>query len=183
MRAQAVDERAPPPFWSAGYLVDYALTGAGLYVGVLADIPPGSRARIGPSFDSADPLGILDPAYNGTLGRTFTRERDWTVSDAALRAGVAGHLLLIPIHEAVSGRATGRPLTLHRLHHSVLSATEATAAAAALTRIGKAWAGRLRPDFQDRVRHVYCSQPDPSGSMQKSPGPAEPVPGIQPLAG
>jgi membrane-associated phospholipid phosphatase len=159
--AQTIEDPALPSFWTPHYLADYGLTLAGLYLGAVAHFEPSSRARIGPSFDPGDPVAIFDPAHTTRLGGTFTPERDWTVSDFGLKAMTGGHLVVIPAHELLAARATRRDVSLHRLHDSALSAAEATAAAATVTALVKAWTGRLRPDFQDRVRHVYCSLPDP----------------------
>jgi membrane-associated phospholipid phosphatase len=150
-------------FWQPHYLVDYGLVLGGLYIRVIADLTPTTRARIGPSFDPDDPARILAPEYTRRLGGAYTPERDWTLPDGLMAAAAASHLVLIPAHEILASRATGRPVSAHRVHHATLAAAEALMVGTAVSTLAKTWVGRLRPDFQDRVRHVYCSLPDPAG--------------------
>jgi membrane-associated phospholipid phosphatase len=149
--------------WTPLYLLDYGLVAAGLYVNGFAGLSPTHRARIGPSFDPADPAAILGPEHSGLLGRPFRAEADWTLPDSWMQAAAVTHLLVIPAHELAAARAAGRPVSAPRLHAATLAATEALAVTGGATRLVKVWTGRLRPDFQDRVRHVYCSLPEPGG--------------------
>jgi membrane-associated phospholipid phosphatase len=160
-------------YWTPRYLLDYAVVAGGLYVAIVPDLAPAVRARIGPSFDPSNPAAILAPEFSGSLGRPFTPERDWAVSNGFMEAAALGQLVLIPAHELLAARVTGRPLSPHRLHHSILAMSEATASSMGMAALVKAWTGRLRPDFQDRVRHVYCSLPDHAGVDCRGVDPAK----------
>jgi membrane-associated phospholipid phosphatase len=165
--APAAGQGDPEPvetaFWTPHYMVDYGLTAGGLVLGLFVDLSPRDPARWGPSFDPANPSAILAAEHARLLGEPFTPRRDWTMSDGWVHGIAIGHVLVIPVHEIAVARVTGRPVSAHRLHNAVLAAGEATAATAGVVMLTKAATGRLRPDFQDRVRHVYCSLPDPAG--------------------
>jgi membrane-associated phospholipid phosphatase len=160
---QADPEPVETSFWTPHYMVDYGLTAGGLVLGLFVDLSPRDPARWGPSFDPANPSAILAAEHARLLGEPFTPRRDWTMSDGWVHGVAIGHVLVIPVHEIAVARVTGRPVSAHRLHNAVLAAGEATAATAGVVMLTKAATGRLRPDFQDRVRHVYCSLPDPAG--------------------
>lgn len=161
--AQDADTSAARRAWTAHYLIDYSVVAGGVYVGVLADLPPPRRSLIGPSFDPSNPAAILAPEHASTLGRRFVPQRDWSIPDELLVAAAAAHAILIPVHEVLASRAKDQPVSWHRLHHATLAAGEAVAVTSSVAALTKALVGRLRPDFQDRVRHVYCSLPDPRG--------------------
>jgi hypothetical protein len=161
--AQDADTTAARRAWTAHYLVDYSVVAGGVYLGVLADLAPPRHAFIGPSFDPSNPAAILAPEHARTLGRRFVPQRDWSISDELLIAAAAAHAVIIPVHEVLASRVKDRPVSWYRLHHATLAAGEAVAVAAAVAALTKALTGRLRPDFQDRVRHVYCSLPDHGG--------------------
>jgi hypothetical protein len=165
--APAAGQGDPEPvetsFWTPHYLVDYGLTASGLLLGMFVELTPRDRARWGPAFDPANPSAILAAEHARLLGGPYTPRQDWTMSDGLVLGMAIGHVLVIPVHELAAARVTGRPTSAHRLHNAVLAAGEATAATAGVVMLTKAATGRLRPDFQDRVRHVYCSLPDPAG--------------------
>jgi membrane-associated phospholipid phosphatase len=163
LAAQDADTTASRTTWTRHFIADYALAAGGLYLGMFADIPARRHSLIGPSFDPADPVAILVPAHAGTLGGRFVPEAEWALPNAWIIAAAAAHVVLIPAHELLASRAGGRAVSPRRLHHAVLAASEATAVTAGVVELTKALTGRLRPDFQDRVRHVYCSLPDHGG--------------------
>jgi membrane-associated phospholipid phosphatase len=161
--AQDADTTVARPAWTAHYLVDYSVVAGGIYLGVLKDFAPPRRSLIGPSFDPANPTAVLAPEHARALGGRFVPQRDWTMSDEMMMAAVAAHAVIIPVHEVLASRSKDQPVSLHRLHHATLAAGEAIAVTSSVVELTKALAGRLRPDFQDRVRHVYCSLPDHGG--------------------
>ncbi len=150
-------------YWSPYYLVDYGLGAGGLLLELFYRGEPRQNALIGPSFDPGDPAAILDPRYSASLGSPFVPEHEWTVPNNWLQMAAYGQVLFVSGHEVLARLGTGQDISAQRLHHSMLVAFQATAVNAGLSRVVKSFTGRLRPDFQDRVLHVYCSLPDQQG--------------------
>ncbi len=150
-------------FFTPHYILDYGLGTGGLMLELFYRGAPRESALIGPSFDPTNPAAILDPRHSDLLGGPFLTEDDWTVPNSWLRIAAYGQLLMVPAHELAAAWGTSREISAHRLHHMMLAVYQSTALNAGLTRVIKAHTGRLRPDFQERVRHVYCSLPDSEG--------------------
>lgn len=144
-------------FWSPLYLMDYGIGAGGLYLELTYRGEPRAEPLMGPAFDPENPAAILDPKWSDLLGRPFMAESEWTIPNLWLEIAAYGQLLIVPAHELIAGRITGQGFCAHRMHHSMLAVFQATAVNAGMSRVVKAYTGRLRPDFQERTRYVYCS--------------------------
>lgn len=151
-------------WWQPTMLVDYGLiAGGATTLGLLAGRAPPKGSGIGPSFDPAAPAGILDARLADRIGRKFLLENTGEAVPAKwvgyAIAPVAGWVLL---QEALGPERSGDPRAL-RVHEAGVGLLETIALSLTLTEILKVSVGRLRPDFQDRVRRFYCNQPDHQG--------------------
>jgi membrane-associated phospholipid phosphatase len=165
MQSAAAEERSRSfDFWTPHYLLDYGMGAGGLALELFYRGNPRQPALFGPAFDPANPSAIMDPSFSPVIGNPYVPEEDWSVPDVWLESAGYGQLLIVPAHELVARLATGRELSAHRFHHGLLTAFQATAVNAGMSRWIKSQTGRLRPDFQDRALHVHCSEGfDPTG--------------------
>ena len=145
-------------WWHSGYLVDYGLIAAGGLVYLIGhDLGPADNALIGPVYDPADPAALLDPKYRDRLGRAFVLQGvGETVSATAvvvmLGAGGLALALQEGLHWASGGRGDAR-----WFHDTMVGYLETISLTAGSTEIAKALVGRLRPDYQNRVRRLHCA--------------------------
>lgn len=176
----AVPARAAPelPFrFQARDAGDYGVIGGAVATfGLLHLFAPPEGSGIGPAFDPKNPSAILDPQYRDKLGRGHLQE-DVGETVPALWVGlaiptVAGGLALdAAIPAWVGGAAAGR-----RVHDNAVGVLEATAVTLAAVEVLKFGFGRLRPDFQDRVRRHYCTgTADMQAGVDCSAGPYVPL--------
>lgn len=137
--------------------VDYSIiAGAIGGWGVLHLLSPLDSAGIGPRFDPAHPAAILDPQYSAQLGRKYlVEDKEETVP--ALWVGLAIPVIggWLALQEGLPKGRDGR-----HLHDTLVGFAEATTLTLLTTEVLKFSFGRLRPDFQDRVRRYYCNRPD-----------------------
>jgi membrane-associated phospholipid phosphatase len=158
-------------------VADYGVVGGAVATfGLLHLLTPPEGAGIGPSFDPKNPSAILAPQYRDKLGRVHLHE-DIGEMVPALWVGlaipaVAGGLALDAAMPAwVGGTAAGR-----RVHDNAVGVLEATAVTLAAVEVLKLGFGRLRPDFQDRVRRHYCTgTADMQASVDCTGGPYVPL--------
>lgn len=152
-------------WWTKGDLVDYGIIAAatGLYFGVHAMEPP-TGSGIGPDFDPTNPAAILAATYSDRLGRRHLDEGTGeTVSTARVGFAIPVVAAWLVLQEGLPGWIGGKPGTARRVHDTAVGLTEAVALTLAGTEVLKYGFGRLRPDFQDRVRRHYCNLGDTQG--------------------
>ncbi len=160
----AAPARADDDWWQRGMLVDYGLVaaGAGTFLAMARAAPP-SGSGIGPSFDAANPSAILDPAYADRLGRKhLTEDKGETVPALWVGLAIVPTAGWVMAQEAVGKWKSGSTRAL-RVHESGVGLAETLALTLMTNEILKQTVGRLRPDFQDRVRRHYCAMPDSKG--------------------
>jgi membrane-associated phospholipid phosphatase len=144
--------------------IDYGVIGAaaGGWFALTQAAPP-SGSGIGPSFDPKNPSAILDPSLADRIGKPHLLEiKGETVPTHTVAyaiAPVAGWLLL---QEGLASPRGGEPRGLG-LHETGVGLAEALALNLLTTEVLKVSVGRLRPDFQDRVRRFYCQKADHQG--------------------
>lgn len=156
---------AADPLDPTEHLLDYGLIGgAVLTLGIMRTQDPGP-ARIGPVYDPKDPLAILDDRYADELGGTYSPER--VTLNALLVALGVGWVAAAALAATATPGSDGA-VDVQRLHHGLVGYAEALLLTAAAVEVSKVVAGRLRPDFQDRVRRVHCA-----------PGASQPLPADQ----
>jgi len=164
-------EASPATWWHTSDLIDYALIagGVGLYAGVHAmEVPAG--AGIGPSFDPAKPAAILDPSLSDRIGRRHLTEGSGeTVPTERVAVAIPIVLTWLTLQEALPGLLDGAAPAPHvsrarLVHDTAVGFAEAMAFTAGATEVLKFSFGRLRPDFQDRVRRHYCATGGLSGA-------------------
>ncbi len=151
-------------WWQPSMLVDYGVIAAGgATLGILSQIAPAPGSGIGPSFDAKNPSAILDSRYSSSIGRPFLYENTGETVPARV-VGVA----IVPVaawlvaQEAFGHERLGDVRGL-RVHEVGVGLAETLALSLTVTNVLKFSFGRLRPDFQDRVRRFYCNQPDHQG--------------------
>lgn len=160
----AAAQSASADWWRTSMAVDYGVVAgaAGGWFALTRAAPP-DGSGIGPSFDPKNPSAILDPSLSDRIGKPhlleITGETVPTRTVAIAVAPVAGLLLL---QEGLAAVRPGEPRGL-RLHETGVGVAEAVALTLLTTEVLKVSVGRLRPDFQDRVRRFYCTQPDHRG--------------------
>ncbi|MBM4345588.1 MAG: phosphatase PAP2 family protein [Deltaproteobacteria bacterium] len=145
-------------------LIDYGLVaaGTGTFLAMARSAPP-AGSGIGPSFDKDNPSKILDPTYSDRLGRSHVAE-DKGERVPALWVGMA----IVPaagwvLAQEGLGRWKSGDQRALRIHESGVGLAETLALTLMTNEVLKQTVGRLRPDFQDRVRRHYCAQPDSKG--------------------
>ncbi len=151
-------------WWRPSMLVDYGVVVAGgATLGILSQIAPARGSGIGPSFDAKNPSAILDSRYSGQLGRKFLYENTGeTVSARTVGLAIVPVGLWLVAQEAFGPARFGEERGL-RVHEAGVGLAETLALSLTVTNVLKFSYGRLRPDFQDRVRRFYCNQPDHQG--------------------
>lgn len=160
--ALSAEPEASADWWRVVYVADYLSVGVG--VGLLAGLhfTPPADAGIGPVFDADNWQGILDPAHSNVIGAQVQPE---SVPAWGLLIGVTAGLTGIMVMEGIPGANGLDRMDAQLLHDSVLGYLEAVSWTLAITEIFKTGFGRLRPDFQDRVRRYHCgnkASPDPA---------------------
>jgi membrane-associated phospholipid phosphatase len=156
--AAAAAESGDQGWWHSGYLWDYGVTLAsfGTYL-VARHATPADEALVGPSFDPSDPEAILAPGLADRLGRRhLTKGEEETVPTSAVATAVpltAAYLALQCAALNWMGADAGWP----EVHDAALGALESAAITAAAVTALKLTFGRLRPDFQDRLRRHRCN--------------------------
>ena len=153
---------APPQegWWRSNYLVDYGIIAGSLGIfGGLHLATPLESAGIGPRFDPAHPAAILDPSLSDRIGKKYLIE-DKQETVPALWVGLA-----IPLVGAWLALQEGLPANrdAQHLHDTLVGFGETLSVTLMATEALKFSFGRLRPDFQDRVRRYYCNRPDHAG--------------------
>lgn len=148
----------PASWWHTGYLWDYGLTlgGLGAYGGFRA-LSPAGQALLGPSYDPANPSRLLDdPAV--ALDQPHLRQgAGETVPTSALVIGLPSLFVLVAAQDALRSRANDGAVDLRSLHDVSVGYAQAISWTMALVAAGKVSTGRLRPDFEDRVRRHHCA--------------------------
>lgn len=157
----ALPAAAAPPeqngWWRSSDLIDYGIIAGslGVFEGLHLATPLES-AGIGPRFDPQHPASILDPVYSDRIGRKYLVE-DKQETVPALWVGLA-----IPVVAGWLALQEGLPANrdARHLHDTLVGFGEAMSLTLMTTEVLKFSFGRLRPDFQDRVRRYYCNRPD-----------------------
>lgn len=154
LAADATTTTANAGFWRRSDWVDYGII-AGSLAGFLAihSLTPAAQSGIGPSFDPSHPAAILDPKLADRIGKPHLQE-DKGETVPALYVGIAG-----PVVATWLGLQEGLGLDggTRRAHDTVIGLAEGMATTLLVTEVLKYGFGRLRPDFQDRVRRHYCT--------------------------
>ena len=172
--APPVQADIDPGWWHTGFLVDYGLIGLGALGYFARNREPTTSALFGPVYDPKNPAAILDPKFSDRIGRTHLEEGDGeTVStgQATMLVAAGGVYLLVEQGIGLLGNRQGRQLMFHE---TVVGYLETVALSTGTNALIKNFVGRLRPDFQDRVRRWHCAK----GDLDASLCPA----GIQPLS-
>lgn len=164
-------------WWHSGYFVDYgliALGGAGYFV---RHNEPSTSAMLGAVYDPNDPAAILDSKFSDRIGRTHLQEGDGeTVSTAGatiIVAAGAGYLLVEQGLHLMTAKGTSASRA-RMFHDTFVGYLETVALSTGLNSFVKNTFGRLRPDFQDRVRRWHC----PRGELDAVHCPV----GVEPLS-
>lgn len=156
--------RGDDGWWQKSMLVDYGLVAAGgaTFLAMARSAPP-NGSGIGPSFDAANPSAILDPKYASLLGRKhLTEDKGETVPTAYVGAAIVPVAGWLVAQEWLADGYVGSAKSL-RLHETGVGLGETLALTLMTNEILKQTVGRLRPDFQDRVRRHYCAMADHHG--------------------
>jgi membrane-associated phospholipid phosphatase len=133
---------------------------------VFASIKPTSHALIGPSFDPNHPSEILSPEHAADLGHRYAVSETVPTWELMLLAGGAN---LVVIGEAMAHARANESLDPDApsaypgayIHDTFFGAADAVLFTFTSTEVLKTAFGRLRPDFQDRVKLAYCALPFP----------------------
>ncbi|MCO4764480.1 MAG: phosphatase PAP2 family protein [Myxococcales bacterium] len=167
--AAASAKRAPSGggsgWWHSGYLVDYGLIGLGGAAYLIRNMEPSTSAMFGPVYDPNNPAAILDSKYSDRIGRTHLEEGDGeTVSTRQATILVAAGGLYLGVEQAIG--LLGDDKDRYRMfHETFVGYLETVALAMGSTALIKNFVGRLRPDFQDRVRRWHCAKGELDASM------------------
>jgi membrane-associated phospholipid phosphatase len=153
-----------PQWWQPSMAVDYALIAAsGATVWALWGRSPPQGSAIGPSFDPQRPAAVLDPALAVRIGKPHVAQNSGErVPTAAMAYAIVPALAWVVLQEGIPAWRSGQSGAL-QVHEAGVGLVEALGLTLATTEAGKALAGRLRPDFQERVRRFYCAEGDPQG--------------------
>lgn len=168
-------------WWDGRYALDYALIGAGGLAYLIShNLSPREQALFGPKYDPAAPMTLLAPANNDRIGRRYLMEGTGeTVPSSAVVAllGIGG--VWLAVQEGVPW-VTGDSGDAQLLHDALIGYLETIALTAGSTEIAKTLVGRLRPDYQDRVRRLHCASTEldmsmcPDGALEPlGPSPAD----------
>lgn len=146
-------------WWSPAYLTDYAVIAAGFTTALLMEVHgvPASSSVIGPSFDLAKPKAILTPSKTNreSIGKPY-RDHETVSIGWPIGAGI----LLVASASILSSVGDG----WFGFHQTVSGGLEAVANTWMVTNALKFSFGRLRPDFQSRVKRYYdCHEPHHGG--------------------
>ncbi|MEW5851245.1 MAG: phosphatase PAP2 family protein [Myxococcota bacterium] len=142
-----------PAHYAFYYAPDYiSVAGLGALSLAVTFFPPpiSRRAAFGPSYD---------PASRST-SEVYAREHD-TLLGARFRPDTVPTWALVLVGNAglLGGLGLGlahRP-SFRKLHHFLLGAAQAQLGTYLLTELTKNAAGRLRPDYRDRMARYYCA--------------------------
>ncbi len=151
---------APPGWWHTRDLVDYGIIAGSLGIFTALHLStPIESAGIGPRFDPAHPAAILDPSLSGVIGRKYlVEDKEETVPALWVELAVPVVGAWLALQEGLPGDRDAR-----HLHDTLVGFGEAMLVTLMATEALKFSFGRLRPDFQDRVRRYYCNRPDHAG--------------------
>ncbi len=151
------DPAATTGWWHPSDLIDYGIIGGSLGIFTAVHLStPLETAGIGPRFDPQHPAAILNPALSGTLGRKYLLEdKEETVPALWVELAVPVIGGWLALQEGLPGNRDAR-----HLHDTLVGFGEAMSLTLMTTEVLKFSFGRLRPDFQDRVRRYYCNRPD-----------------------
>lgn len=144
----------PTGWWTSGDLIDYGIIAGSLGgFGAIHSLTPSAQSGIGPSFDPAHPVAILNPIYADKIGRKHLQE-DVGETVPALYVGVAVPVvaLWLGLQEGLAAGADAR-----HVHDTLVGLVDGMTTTLLATEILKYEFGRLRPDFQDRVQRYYCT--------------------------
>lgn len=160
--AASAQELEDQDWWGPRYITDYSLIALGGALGVIfLNVDPVEEAGLGPSFDPDDPAAILDPRESDRIGRTH---RPDTISETALFSFAGAGFVVVALLEAIPVVNGLDSFEGQLLHDAAVGYAEALVLTLGVTQMTKVLAGRLRPDFQDRVRLYYCDEPSvPAG--------------------
>ncbi len=132
---------------------------------------PRALATLGPAFDADDPATILAPKYRDDLGRSYSDQQSVPFFKGVMLPGLlatAASATLLPAVSPLSSFDRG-----HFWHDASLGYVQMNLGTLITTIAMKYAVGRLRPDFQDRVRRHYCHEPKvPEGIDCKGVGAA-----------
>ena len=145
-------------WWTSGYAYDYGLlaASAAATLGVHGASPRG-EALIGPVHRFDDPAATLDPAHADRIGRTYLEEGSGeTVPESWVATAIPVTLAWLAAEDLLVRRNEG-DADWHGLHDTTVGLSEAVLATLALTEVLKVAVGRLRPDFQGRLRRHGCA--------------------------
>jgi membrane-associated phospholipid phosphatase len=136
------------------YAPDYAsvaVLGALSIAAYVYPPPVARRAAFGSSYDpdTRDASAVFAPRNDHTLGAPYRQD---TVPAWAIP--VLGNAALV----GVGALSLTRYPSFRKVHHFVLGAAQAQLASFLSTELIKSAAGRLRPDFRDRMSRYYCAQ-------------------------
>ncbi|MSP92717.1 MAG: phosphatase PAP2 family protein [Myxococcales bacterium] len=141
-------------WWSTRDLVDYGIV-AGSLGGFYAihSLTPSAQSGIGPSFDAAHPAAILKAEFADQTGRKhLIEDKGETVPAAYVGAALPLVAAWLGLQEGLAANSDAR-----HLHDVLVGLGDSMATTLFVTEILKYEFGRLRPDFQDRVRRHYCT--------------------------
>jgi len=140
-------------WWRVDYVGDYLSVGASLGMMVGFRLSEPNPAAFGPVYDPEHWQGILDPAHRKAIGKPH---REDTVPGWGLGVFAGVGAVGILLQEGIAGANGMDEVDWQIAHDSMLGYTEAITWSLAITEAFKVGVGRLRPDFQDRVRRYHC---------------------------
>jgi membrane-associated phospholipid phosphatase len=127
-----------------GLLVGSGIASAVIHFGAT----PNTSAVIGPTFDSTYPKATLDPMYRDQIGKSH---KDNTVPEWAPAVG-GGLLLGALLIDGLYVRKRSHGTEVRQLYDVLFGFVDATVLTFLTVESLKTGFGRLRPDFQDRLR-------------------------------
>jgi membrane-associated phospholipid phosphatase len=144
--------------WRDRYFFDYAVIATSLGVfSALHFVEPREPALFGVQYDSQRPSSFLARGHSSVNALYQEKERVpvWAAASfVGLSAGIIGTI------EGWSFLNQDKSFHAFRFHASLLAFFESVTSTLALTEMLKVGVGRLRPDFNDRLRRYSCVQED-----------------------
>ena len=153
--ASAEDSDSGERWWRTDYVGDYLSVGASLGLAIGFRLATPESASMGPSYDPSSWQSVLSERYAGELGKPYRQD---TVPVWGLGVFAGAGALGIALQEWIPGANGLDEVDGQIAHDSMLGYVEAITWTVAITEVVKWGVGRLRPDFQDRVRSYHCGQ-------------------------
>jgi len=168
--AQAETDATPPPageqqtetqqqaqqgWWTPTYLIDYGLITAG--IGTFAvgrSMDARSPALMGPSHDRTSEE-LLAERYESELGKDYLATSTFPLRWLAY--SVVGGGVYLGVQESLAW-ALGDQGSAQHVHDTMVGFLESAALTAGTVDVIKVGTGRLRPDYQDRLRLHRCGE-------------------------